>query len=600
MNLEKANKQLILLTPITYIIFIINCIIGYLTDKTTQTPLIVSIVLGLVSCIALFFIYKANKVSKLIKYITFAGLYINHLFLMIATEISLSNFIVFIILITMSLMFFDKKFTYSILAIAILTHVVFTVSKMSDNINMLDILLNLLILVGLICTTYISLRIYGETVELVKINTGKITGNFRNVGDIANYIYEKVTQLESETKILRKGSNEFQVSLKDVTKAIEDIAAGSSSIIADTEKIALHVDELEKTLSDNREHIRCVTENMDRIIDIKNQGLKLMSELSNITEITSNAVAEINKMVNETSDNTNKIVSAGEYIKHIAAQTNLLALNAAIEASAAGQSNTGFAVIAEEIRSLSAETNRYVKEIQNYTTALAESVVSAVNALNKVNSAIENEINGVKDMDDLLDKIHESTTSTQNYIVKLNESGETILEQAKEIKELITNLYAVNQENSANMNQASNSMSNQNPYVDSLIKLVNNLCDMAYNLRDKSMEIKMLIDAGLLIDYLDAEGYSNDNLIEACRKLNITTAYVADETGYVHYCNEEIGRGVNLFKFDKNFKKLLGDVDYIASPIKRRAEDGKMFKFLSVSRNKRIYELGIDLSGSQK
>jgi len=230
--------------------------------------------------------------------------------------------------------------------------------------------------------------------KISKTFTRNRTGNFKNVGNIANYIYEKVTQLEAETEILKQGSNEFRKSLEEVTKAIEDIATGSLSIVSDTEKIALNIAELEKTLSDNQEHIKCVTEN----------------------------------------------------------------------------------------------------------------------------------------------------------------------------------------------------------YVNSIIKLINNLCDMAYNLRDKSMEIKMLIDIGLLIDHLDTEGYSNENLIEICRRLKITSAYVADKTGYVHYCNEAIGRGINLFEIDKSLEQLLNGADYVATPIKPRAEDGKPYKFLSVYRNDRIYELGIDLS----
>lgn len=592
MELEKRlNKQSILLTPIVYVIFIFNCAIGYIANKITLTPLFVSFILGLLNCITLFYVYKVNKASKLIKYITLAGLYINHVFLMITTEISLSNFIVFVILIMISLMFFDKKLTESILVITALTHIVFAILKMSDNITGLDILLNLLVFIGFVWITYSSLKIYKEMIERIRMKT-----RTKYVENIANDIYEKVTQLETETEILNKGSKEFQKSLKEVTKAIEDIAEGSLSVVSDTEKIALHIDKFEKIISNNQEYLRCVTDNMDKIIDNKNQGLKLMSELRDLTKATSDAIAEIDKMVNETNVNTNKIVLAGEFIKQIAARTNLLALNASIEASTAGQFSKGFTVIANEIRDLSEQTNKYVNEIQIYTTALADSVANSINALGKVNSAIENEVKSVKDMDNLLDKIHESTTSTQDYIVKLNESGETILEKTIQIRESIANLYAVNEECSANMNQSSINMHNQNPYVDSIIKLINTLCEMAYKLRDKSMEIKMLIDADLLIDYLETEGYSNENLINICRKLNITTAYVADETGYVHYCNEEIGRGVNLFVFDKNLQQLLNGVDYISTPIKRRAEDGKTYKFLSVYRNNKIYELGMDLT----
>lgn|GEM_PF-1308746 len=50
MELEKrANKQLILLTPIIYVIFIFNCIVGYVVNKITLIPLLISVILGLLN-----------------------------------------------------------------------------------------------------------------------------------------------------------------------------------------------------------------------------------------------------------------------------------------------------------------------------------------------------------------------------------------------------------------------------------------------------------------------------------------------------------------------------------------------------------------------
>jgi len=129
-------------------------------------------------------------------------------------------------------------------------------------------------------------------------------------------------------------------------------------------------------------------------------------------------------MVAETGANTNKIVAAGETIKRIAAQTSLLTINAAIEAARAGEASQGFAVIADEIRSLSEETNRYAEKIQVYTAGLTASVDKANHALGKVNLAVEDEFKGVKAMDGLLEMIHEFITSTQDYVFKLNESGD--------------------------------------------------------------------------------------------------------------------------------------------------------------------------------
>jgi len=594
----RANRQSLLLAFIMHLIFAISCITGYVTGKTSLTPLIVSAALGIANCTVSFLVYRAGRDSKLVRYTAAAGIYLNLLFLMVTTGISLVDFIVIAVLLIIAFMFSDKTLVKSVVVLTSAGYATVTLIKNSGGLFLPDIMLCLLVLAGFIWAVFGSLKVCEGMALTEEAESVKKAGGFRHVGSIANYIYDKVTQLEEETKILRKGSHEFRQSLGEVTKAIEDIAAGSLSVVSDTEKIAAHISELERILSQNQEHIRRVTENMERIIDNKNQGLKLMSDLRKMAETTSGAIAEIDKMVNETSANTKRILSAGETIKQISSQTNLLALNAAIEAAAAGQASTGFAVIAEEIRRLSDETYKYLKEIQDYTKALDESVVNAVKALLNVDSAIDNEMKGVYEMDSLLDRIHESTTSTQDYILKLNESGSTILDEAVKIRDSVANLCAINQECSANTVQASENLNNQNPYVDSIIALINKLCDMAFSLRDRSMEIKMLIDIGFVIDHLEKEGYSNENLIDICNRLNITTAYMADTTGYVHYCNEEIGWGVNLFEFDESLKQLLEGADYVATPIKERAEDKKIYKFLSVYRNNWIIELGLDLTGS--
>ena len=246
-------------------------------------------------------------------------------------------------------------------------------------------------------------------------NADRMAGSFSHASELADSIYAKVTQLEVETEVLRKGSYEFKKSMEEIAAAIEDIAKGSLSILSDTEKITLHIAELEKALEDNRDQVKHVTGNVEEIIGNKNQGLELMSELRKQNEATTQAVAEINKMINQASIDTDKIVAAGDTIKSIASQTSMLTLNAAIEAVRSGEAGKGFAVIADEIRNLSGETNNYAEEIQKCTSGLTNSVVNSINGLEKVNSALEEESRGVKDMDDILDKIHESSSSTGLY-----------------------------------------------------------------------------------------------------------------------------------------------------------------------------------------
>ncbi len=118
------------------------------------------------------------------------------------------------------------------------------------------------------------------------------------------------------------------------------------------------------------------------------------------TEI-SGAVEVINR-VSSDSDNISQVLVE---IKAIAEQTNLLALNAAIEAARAGEHGRGFAVVADEVRSLSQRTHKSTEEIEGMISRLQSGVKDAVGAMTNSHDVTETTVRKSSEVTEALDRI---------------------------------------------------------------------------------------------------------------------------------------------------------------------------------------------------
>lgn len=107
--------------------------------------------------------------------------------------------------------------------------------------------------------------------------------------------------------------------------------------------------------------------------EVQNRIQTLVNELDNATQVVSSLATQING-----------ISSTLDTIRSISEQTNLLALNAAIEAARAGEQGRGFAVVADEVRTLASRSAASTEEIQQVINRLQTESTRAVEAMEKV------------------------------------------------------------------------------------------------------------------------------------------------------------------------------------------------------------------------
>ena len=157
----------------------------------------------------------------------------------------------------------------------------------------------------------------------------------------------------------------------------------------------------------------------------------------------SNLMGEINQaaeQVNSLSEQSKKINSVLSVIGGIAEQTNLLALNAAIEAARAGEQGRGFAVVADEVRSLASRTQDSTLEINEMLSELHNLVTAAVGAMQASQQSCNRSVESSRAISESLGAVTTSVTTINDMSTQIATAA---TEQSSVTEEINRNVYAI-------------------------------------------------------------------------------------------------------------------------------------------------------------
>lgn len=264
----------------------------------------------------------------------------------------------------------------------------------------------------------------------------------KSISDISNKVANSSNEVNTATQKI--------VAMAEQTSAsVDEIAKGAFEQAKDTEQGSSYMNNLSEIMledSKNRDLLNDTVTNVDKM---KDEGTNIVEDLMEKTRITNNATSEINKVIAETQQSSEKIQVASQMIDNITKQTNLLALNASIEAARAGEAGKGFAVVAEEIGKLAEQSTNFTQQINNVIKELAQKIDFTVKTIQEVDKTINTQTLIVGQTKEKFDGIASSIGEMKNVIFSLNSSGNEIENRKNGMIQILGNLSAISEENAA-------------------------------------------------------------------------------------------------------------------------------------------------------
>ncbi|MFA0309597.1 chemotaxis protein [Vibrio splendidus] len=180
-----------------------------------------------------------------------------------------------------------------------------------------------------------------------------------------------------------------------------------------------------------------------KMVDQQSQeGLSTVQHSYQSIEILASEINGLAEKITHLHESSNNINSVIDVIKSVADQTNLLALNAAIEAARAGEQGRGFAVVADEVRTLAQRTQESTLEIEGFISSLQSDVQTAFNVIDNSKTMSSKAVEDSKDVENTLQSI---STAISEIFSMTEQIATATEEQAVVTQDIAQNVVAVEQ-----------------------------------------------------------------------------------------------------------------------------------------------------------
>lgn len=301
------------------------------------------------------------------------------------------------------------------------------------------------------------------------------------LGTVSRAVDDLLASFESTIVNIKSAANE-QMRLSDyLAENSSNTTKGVTNQQHDTEMVATAMTEMASTAQEIAHSAAETASAAQRANQQSKSGQQTVEKTIGNISILAQEIRQNAKIIEKVSTDSEEIGRILDVIGGIAEQTNLLALNAAIEAARAGEQGRGFAVVADEVRTLASRTNESTQEIKAMIDSLQNGSKDAVQAMTRSQEQADQTVITAKDADAALTDITLAVGQINDMAAQIATAAEQQTSVNEEISQNINNITLASQDTAI---EASNTQ-----------KASEDLSELAQNLRQQVAQFKCQDDA---------------------------------------------------------------------------------------------------------